>query len=141
MKIGFKRLFLSKFKGAVLVLSTFICASIAAFAISYGLKLSGVLNDYLAVLTGYILFDLIVAVCSYFVVIKNASNIIHVLIISNLYVVLSVLLDSNFWKSPPNPSVMPVWFPIICGWMIFIVVSIIAAEKGRKEFYPYDQKN
>ena len=106
---------------------------IIAIVISKVLAGSGIMKENIADIIGYVAFNLMVAVCCYIIVKENPANIIHVLIISNLLVILSAIVHLDFLSFSMNDSSMPTWFPFLIGWMVFIVVSVVAAEKGWKE--------
>jgi len=133
MKTNGKKSFLAGIPGGVAILLTFTGGIIAAFVVSKVLAGSGIMKVDAAEITGYITFNIIVAVFCFFIVKENPSSISHALIISNLLAVLSVIVHPAFLNFPMNGSAMPTWFPLLCGWMIFIVVLVIAAEIGRLE--------
>ena len=133
MKTSGKKSFLAGISGGVATLLTFTVGIIIAVVISKVLAGSGIMKEDTADIIGYVAFNLMVAVCCYIIVKENPANIIHVLIISNSLVILSAIVNPAFLNFSMNDSAMPTWFPFLCGWMVFIVVSVIAAEKGWKE--------
>jgi hypothetical protein len=133
MKTDGKKSFLAGIPGGISTLLAFTGGLIIAIVISKVLAGSGIMKENTADIIGYIAFNLMVAVCCYIIVKENPANIIHVLIISNLLVILSAIVHLDYLNFSMNDSVMPTWFPFLIGWMIFIVVSVVAAEKGWKE--------
>jgi hypothetical protein len=73
----------------------------------------------------YILFDLFIAVCCFFIVRQNPGSIWYVPVICNLIGILSAIIERNFWISS-------LWIFIGSGWLLSLGASIIGYYIGRK---------
>jgi hypothetical protein len=54
-------------------------------------------------------------------------------LIINAVFILSAFIEPNFWKQPPDGIGIPMWLPIICGWILTIFASILAVWQGNKK--------
>jgi len=77
-------------------------------------------------LISHIINDLIIAAGCFFIVIENPKSIWYVPLICNAGLILSSILEPNFWK-----SIMVI--PICGGWVLSIIVSIIGAQMGKRK--------
>jgi len=119
MKTNEKKSFLATTPSAVLALLTFFGALILLFGIGEGI--GGEIGGALA----YILSDLVIAVCCFFIVKQNPGSIWYVPIICNLMGIIAAIVEPNFWISS-------MWIYVSIGWVLSIVASIIGALKGKK---------
>jgi hypothetical protein len=119
MKTNGKKSFLTTTPSAVLALLTFFGALILLFGIGEGI--GGEIGGALA----YILSDLVIAVCCFFIVKQNPGSIWYVPIICNLMGIIAAIVEPNFWISS-------MWIYVSIGWVLSIVASIIGALKGKK---------
>jgi predicted secreted protein len=114
-----KKTFLSTTPSAVLALLTFFGALFLLLGIGEGV--GGEIGDGLA----YILSDLVIAVCCFFIIKQNPRSIWYVPIICNLTGIISAIVESNFWVSS-------MWIYVCIGWVLSIIASIIGAQVGRR---------
>jgi len=84
----------------------------------------------------YVLFDLLAAAACYFIVKQNPESVWFVPLIVNSLLIFSAVVESNFWKNPPDYSGIPMWIPVCSGWILCLVVSIFAAVKGKQTPVP-----
>lgn len=77
-------------------------------------------------LNSHIINDLIIALGCFFIVRLNPKSIWYVPIICNALLLVSSFAEPGFWKSS-------MVFPICGGWALSIVVSIIAAQQGKRK--------
>ena len=80
----------------------------------------------------YVLFDLLAAAACFFIIRQNPESVWFVPLVVNLGTILSAVVEGNFWKNPPDYSGIPMWIPVCSGWVLCLVVSIIAAAKGKQ---------
>jgi hypothetical protein len=80
----------------------------------------------------YVLFGVMAAAACFVIVRKNPESVWYVPPIVNLYLIFSAIVEDNFWKSPAGSPGIPMWIPICSGWVLCLVVSIIAAVEGVK---------
>jgi hypothetical protein len=80
----------------------------------------------------YVLFDLLAATACFLIVRKNPESVWYVPPIVNLYLIFAAIVEDNFWKDPPDSSGIPMWIPICSGWVLCLVVSTVAAVKGKR---------
>jgi hypothetical protein len=120
-----KTSFLATTPSAVLAIITVLGATIVLFGIGEGLgsfiKIKGNIGEAIP----YILYDIFIACCCYFIVKQNPGSIWYVPVICNVLGIISAIIEQNFW-------ITPMWIPICGGWGLSIIVSIMAAMKGRK---------
>ena len=125
MKTNGKKSFLTTTPSAILAILTLFGATIVLFGIGEGLgsliKIKGNTGEPIP----YILYDIVIAFCCYFIVKQNPSSIWYVPIICNVLGILSAIIEPNFW-------ITTIWILICGGWVLSIIVSIIGARKGRK---------
>jgi hypothetical protein len=119
MKTNGKKSFLTTVPSAVLAMLTFFGALILLFGIGEGI--GGEIGGTLA----YILSDLVIAVCCFFIVKQNPGSIWYVPIICNLMGIIAAIVEPNFWISS-------MWIYVSLGWVLSIVVSFIGAQKGKR---------
>ena len=81
----------------------------------------------------YVLFDLLAAAACFLIVRKNPESVWYVPLIVNSFLIFSAIVEDNFWKNPPDYSGVPMWIPVCSGWVLCLVVSIVAAVKGGKK--------
>jgi hypothetical protein len=100
-------------------LLTFVGTLILLFVIGEGI--GGELGGTLA----YVLYDLIIAVCCFFIVRQNPGSIWYVPVICNLLGIISAILEPNFWISS-------MWIYVCTGWVLSLTASITGARIGRR---------
>ena len=76
-------------------------------------------------LISHIINDLIIAAGCFFIVRENPKSIWYVPLICNALSILASIAEPNFWK-----SIMCI--PICGGWVLSLIVSIIAAQQGKR---------
>ena len=76
----------------------------------------------------YILLDLFIAVCCFFIVRQEPKTIWYVPIICNAVGIFSAIDEPNFWISY-------LWMFICGGWVLSIIASIIGYYIGRKALF------
>ena len=118
MKTNEKKSFLATTPSAVLALLTFFGALILLFGIGEGI--GGEIGGTLA----YILSDLVIAVCCFFIIKQNPRSIWYVPIICNLMGIIAAIVEPNFWISS-------MWIYVCIGWVLSLFTSIFGAYKGR----------
>jgi hypothetical protein len=123
-----KKSFLATTPSAVLAIITFFGALFLLPGIGEGI--GGEICDTLA----YILFDLVIAVCCFFIIKQNPHSIWYVPIICNLTVIISAIVESNFWISS-------MWIYVCIGWVLSLGASLIGVRKGRKAIIPDNSRN
>jgi hypothetical protein len=120
-----KKSFLATTPSAVLAIITLIGATIVLFGIGEGLgsfiKIKGNIGEAIP----YILYDLVIAFCCYFIIKQNPSSIWYVPFICNVLGIVSAIVEPNFW-------ITPMWIPVFGGWVLSIMTSIIGERAGRK---------
>lgn len=104
---------------AVLALLTFFGALILLFGIGEGI--GGEIGGTLA----YLLSDLVIAVCCFFIVKQNPGSIWYVPIICNLMGIIAAIVEPNFWISS-------MWILVSIGWVLSLIASLIGARKGSR---------
>ena len=82
------------------------------------------------------LFELLAAAACFFIIRQNPKSVWYVPLIINSLLILSAIVEPNFWIPPPNPFRITVWIPACSGWVLCLVVSTIAAVKGKQTPVP-----
>lgn len=118
MKTNRKKSFLATVPSAVLAVLTFFGALILLFGIGEGI--GGEIGGTLA----YILSDLVIAVCCFFIIKQNPGSIWYVPIICNLMGIIAAIIEPNFWISS-------MWIYVSIGWVLSLFASFFGAYKGR----------
>ncbi len=118
MKTNGKKSFLATTPSAVLAVLTFIGSIILLFGIGEGI--GGEIGGAIA----YILSDLVIAVCCFFIVKQNPGSIWYVPIICNLIGIIAAIIEPNFWISS-------MWIYNSIGWVLSLAASIFGAFKGK----------
>jgi len=121
MKSSRKKSFLARTPSWLLALLIFIVAAIV-FSISDSIMTPHTETG----LISHIINDLIIAAGCFIIVRENPKSIWYVPLICNALLILSSILEPNFWK-----SIMCI--PICGGWVLSIVVSIIGARMGKRK--------
>ena len=120
-----KKLFLATTPSAVLAIITVVGAFIILFGIGEGLgsfiKIKGDIGEAIP----YILYDIVIAFCCYFIVKQNPGSIWYVPIICNVLGIISAIVEPNFW-------ITPMWIPFCSGWLLSIIASIIGSRVGKR---------
>jgi hypothetical protein len=119
MNTNRKKSFLTTMPSAVLALLTFFGALILLFGIGEGI--GGEIGGTLA----YLLSDLVIAVCCFFIVKQNPGSIWYVPIICNLMGIIAAIVEPNFWISS-------MWILVSIGWVLSLIASLIGARKGSR---------
>jgi hypothetical protein len=73
----------------------------------------------------YILFDLFIAACCFFVVRQDPRSIWYVPVICNAVGIFSAIVEPNFWISS-------LWMFICGGWVLSVIASVIGYFIGRR---------
>jgi len=73
----------------------------------------------------YIIFDVFIAVCCFFIVRQNPGSLWYVPIVCNMIGIISAIIESTFW-------VTSLWMFICGGWALSIIASVIGYYFGRK---------
>jgi hypothetical protein len=76
-------------------------------------------------LISHLINDLIIAAGCYFIVRKNPNSFWYVPVICNALLILSSIVEPNFWKST-------MVIPICGGWALSLIISVIAAQQGKR---------
>jgi hypothetical protein len=120
-----KKSFLAKVPSAVLAIITVVGATIVLFGIGEGLgsfiKIKGDTGEAIP----YIIYDILIAICCYFIIKQNPGSIWYVPVICNVIGIISAIIEPNFW-------ITPMWIPVCSGWVLTIIVSVIGAQRGRR---------
>jgi hypothetical protein len=74
----------------------------------------------------YIVYALSIAIACYFICKKDPKSVWYVLILSNIFGILSAIIEPNFW-------ITPLWILICGGWIITIIGALLGAKKGKLE--------
>jgi hypothetical protein len=120
MKSKGKRSFLNGIPSLVSALVTFVAATIILFGIGEGLK--GDIGEFSA----YIIYDLLIIVCSFLIVKQNPGSIWYVPFVCNILGIISSIAEPTFWKGS-------LWIIICSGWGLSIIASIIGARAGKRK--------
>ena len=111
---------------AVLAIITVVGATIVLFGIGEGLgsfiKIKGNIGEAIP----YILYDIVIACCCYFIVKQNPGSIWYVPVICNVLGLISAIVEPNFW-------ITAMWIFICGGWVLSIVASIIGSRMGKRK--------
>jgi protein-S-isoprenylcysteine O-methyltransferase Ste14 len=120
-----KKSFFAEIPSAVLAIITVVAAIIVLFGIGEGLgsliKFRGGMGEAIP----YILYDLVIACCCYFIVKQNPGSIWYVPVICNVLGIISAIVEPNFW-------ITPMWILVCGGWILSIIASIIGVRAGRR---------
>jgi hypothetical protein len=120
-----KKSFLATIPSAVLAIITVVGATIVLFGIGEGLgsfiKSLGDTGEAIP----YILYDIVIACCCYFIVKHNPGSIWYVPVICNVLGIISAIVEHNFW-------ITPMWILVCSGWVLSIIASIIGARAGKR---------
>jgi hypothetical protein len=73
----------------------------------------------------YLLNDIVITVCCYFIVKKYPSSIWYVPLICNLVGIIAAIVEPSFW-------ITSMWIPVCGGWVLSIIASIIGAMVGKR---------
>ena len=113
--------FLYTFPSGVLAIFTLLIATIIMFLIG------SLLESYdKESIIAYIINAVIITIGCFIIIRINPKSIWYVPFISNIVLILSALVEVNFWR-----GIM--WIPICCGWILNIIVSIIAVLIGNHD--------
>lgn len=77
-------------------------------------------------IVAYILYASAIAVACYFICKKDPKSVWYVLILSNIFGIISAIIEPNFW-------ITPLWILICGGWIITIIAALLGAKKGKSE--------
>lgn len=84
-------------------------------------------------ITAYALFGILSMTACYFIIKQHPKSVWYVPLIINALFILSAFVEPNFWKRPPDGKGIPMWVPIISGWILTIFASIIGVWQGNKK--------
>jgi hypothetical protein len=119
MNPNVKKSFLATTPSAVLAILTCFGALILLFGIGEGI--GSEIGEALA----YIISDLVIAVCCFFIIKQNPRSIWYVPVICNLMGIISAIVEPNFWISS-------MWIYVSTGWVLSIAASITGTVIGRR---------
>ena len=74
----------------------------------------------------YILNDLVIALGCFFIIRANPKSLWYVPLICNAISIVAAFAEPNFWHSS-------LWIPNCTGWVLTIIVSIVAWRIGKRE--------
>jgi hypothetical protein len=129
MKTNGKKSFLATTPSAVLAIITVVLATIVLFGIGEGLGPFIKIKADIGEAIPYIVYDIVIAICCFFIVRQNPGSIWYVPVICNVIGIISAIVEPNFW-------ITPMWIPICSGWVLSIIASIIGAQMGRRITIP-----
>ena len=123
-----KKLFLASFPSGVSALLSLIVFTIVLFVFG------DLLNSFdPSSAIAYALFGLLSATACFFIIKQNPKSIWYVPLIINAFLIFSAIVETNFWRPPPdNLPGIPMWIPICGGWVLSITTSIIGARIGKR---------
>jgi hypothetical protein len=124
-----KKSFLASFPSGVSALLCLVVFTVVLFVVG------DLLNSFdPSSAIAYSLSGLLSATACFFIIKQNPKSIWYVPLIINALLIFSAIVETNFWKNPPdNLPGIPMWIPICSGWVLSIVVSIIGARMGRRK--------
>jgi hypothetical protein len=125
MNTNKKRSFLAGIHSWGLAAITFVAAIILLFGLAAILGEAFKINENIGDSSAYILYDLFIAACCFFIIRQNPKSIWYVPIICNLAGITSAIVEPNFW-------ITSLWMLICGGWVLSIITSIIGARVGRR---------
>ena len=129
IKLKVKKSFLASFPSGVSALLSLIVFIIVLFVVG---DLSNSFDPSSAI--AYSLFGLLSATACFFIIKQNPKSIWYVPLIINALLIFSAIMETIFWRPPPdNLPGIPMWIPICGGWVLSIVVSIIGARMGKRK--------
>ena len=119
-----KKSFLSRAPSWVLALIT------AFLSIVFLLFLSNILSDVVKLgdigeSIAYISYGILIAVACYFICRQNPKSIWYVLILCNIFGIISAVVEPNFW-------ITSLWLVICGGWVLSLLGAIGGAMAGRR---------
>ncbi len=83
------------------------------------------INEDIAGEIPYTIYNVLIAICCYFIVKQNSSSIWYVPVICNAVGILAAIIEPTFWKTS-------LWMVVCTGWVLSLFVSIMGAKAGRK---------
>ena len=121
MKTNRLDLLLKKYPSAVLAIFTLVAATIVTFGVGTSIEHFDRVG-YIA----YGLSGLIIAIGCFFIIRVNPKSLFYVPIISNALLIISSVVEPNFWHTP-------MWIPICGGWVLTLILSIVASRIGKRD--------
>jgi len=125
MKTKKKKSFLADIPSWALALFTLIGAFIVLFGLGEGVGNILNIDENIADAIPYIIFDILIAVCCYFIVRQNPRSIWYVPLICNVTGIIAAIVEPTFW-------VTSLWMLIIGGWVLSLVASFLGWWAGRR---------
>jgi hypothetical protein len=119
-----KKSFLTTTPSGCLALLTLFVTTIVLFVIGEAF-IEGRENRGAVTIIAIIIYYLVISVCCFFIVKQNPGSIWYVPLICNALLILSAIVESNFWKGTD-------WIFVCSGWALSVIVSIIGALIGKK---------
>lgn len=71
------------------------------------------------------LYTLVIVLGCFFIISRHPKSIWHVPFICNATSIISAIIEPNFWRTS-------LWIPNVIGWVLTIIVTYIAWERGKK---------
>lgn len=125
MKTEGKKSFFKTVPSAVLALATMVGAFIVLFGIGEGLgQFINIKGDFGEAIP-YIIYDVIIAICCFYIVRQNPRSIWYVPLICNALLVFAAFVEPNFW-------ITSMWIPVCGGWVLSIIASLLGARIGKR---------
>jgi hypothetical protein len=101
---------------------------VASFIVLFGIGEIGegmkTKNDVIEAIP-YIIYDIFIAVCCFFIVRQNPKSIWYVPLICNAVGIIAAIIEPTFW-------VTSLWMLICVGWVLSIITSFIGARVGKR---------
>ena len=120
MKTDGRKSFLGSVPSAALAVFTLVGATIVLFG-SAALLQQFDRVGYIA----YILNDLVIALGCFFIIKANPKSLWYVPFICNAISIVAAFAEPNFWHTP-------LWIPNCAGWVLTIIVAIVAWRIGKR---------
>lgn len=125
MKTKRKKSFLTDTPSWVLAMITMFGATIAMFAIGEGLGPLINIKGEIIESSPYIIYGIIISICCFFIIRQNTKSIWYVPLICNALLIISAIVEPNFWTTS-------MWIPVCSGWALSIIASIIGLLMGKR---------
>ncbi len=120
-----KNSFLTDAPSTVLAVLCLIGATLVLFGLGEGVGNILNINKDIAGAIPYVIFDLLIAGCCFFIVKINPKSIWYVPLICNALGIIAAFAEPSFWKTS-------LWMLICGGWVLSLIASLLAARTGRK---------
>jgi hypothetical protein len=121
MKTDGPKSFLRSIPSGALAVGTLIGATIVLFGVGESIQRFDEVG-YIA----YILNDLVIALGCFFIIRANPKSLWYVPFICNAISIIAAFAEPNFWHTS-------LWIPNCAGWVLTIIVAIVAWRIGKRE--------